>query len=49
MQDRISQVEETSCTARPDHTFGVKSGKHQNEHMFSGLAAKYHLNSFIYT
>jgi hypothetical protein len=28
---------------------GVKSGKHQNEHMFSGLAAKYHLNSFIYT
>jgi hypothetical protein len=23
MQDRISQVEEASCTARPDHTFRV--------------------------
>src|SRR3982074_2788799 len=22
MQDRICQVEETSCNARPDHTFG---------------------------
>src|SRR4030081_3327698 len=25
MQDRICQVEETSCDARPDHTFGSKS------------------------
>jgi len=24
MQDRINQVEETSCTARPDHTVGSK-------------------------
>src|SRR5712691_3742550 len=24
MQDRISQVEEASCTALPDHTFGSK-------------------------
>ena len=23
MQDRINQVDETSCTARPDHTVGV--------------------------
>ena len=22
MQDRINQVDETSCTARPDHTVG---------------------------
>jgi len=22
MQDRIARIEETSCTARPDHTFG---------------------------
>jgi len=22
MQDRIRQIDETSCTARPDHTFG---------------------------
>jgi hypothetical protein len=25
MQDRINQVEETSCTARPDHTLGSNS------------------------
>ncbi|MET4493765.1 hypothetical protein ABIA94_009373, partial [Bradyrhizobium sp. LA7.1] len=25
MQDRICQVDETSCNARPDHTCGVKS------------------------
>src|SRR5947207_15554613 len=24
MQDRINQVDETSCTARPDHTVGSK-------------------------
>jgi hypothetical protein len=24
MQDRICQVDETSCNARPDHTFGSK-------------------------
>jgi hypothetical protein len=24
MQDRIRQIDETSCTARPDHTFGSK-------------------------
>src|SRR5882724_13184652 len=25
MQDRICQVDETSCNARPDHTFGSKA------------------------
>src|SRR6516165_12267580 len=25
MQDRIARVEETSCTARPDHTLGSKA------------------------
>ncbi len=25
MQDRICQVDETSCNARPDHTFGSNS------------------------
>jgi hypothetical protein len=25
MQDRICQVDETSCNARPDHTFGSDS------------------------
>src|SRR4051794_1888196 len=25
MQDRINQVDETSCTARPDHTVGSNS------------------------
>src|SRR5262245_27412837 len=25
MQDRINQVDETSCTARPDHTVGSKA------------------------
>src|ERR1700704_1736699 len=25
MQDRICQVDETSCNARPDHTFGSKT------------------------
>jgi hypothetical protein len=25
MQDRICQVDETSCNARPDHTFGSLS------------------------
>jgi hypothetical protein len=25
MQDRIHQVDETSCTARPDHTVGSKA------------------------
>src|SRR6266542_1803835 len=24
MQDRICQIDETSCNARPDHTFGSK-------------------------
>ena len=24
MQDRIARIDETSCTARPDHTFGSK-------------------------
>jgi len=24
MQDRIRQIDETSCNARPDHTFGSK-------------------------
>src|SRR5258707_436955 len=32
MQDRICQVDETSCNARPDHTFGSKTD-------FSGTAA----------
>src|SRR6266404_7950274 len=27
MQDRICQVDETSCNARPDHTFGSKPEK----------------------
>ena len=37
MQDRIRRIDETSCTARPDHTRWVKSGKPQIEHMFSAL------------
>jgi hypothetical protein len=24
MQDRIARIDETSCTARPDHTWGSK-------------------------
>ena len=31
IQDRINQVDETSCTARPDHTVGSKSGKAHSE------------------
>ena len=27
MQDRISQVEEASCNARPDHTLGQREQK----------------------
>jgi hypothetical protein len=25
MQDRIARIDESSCTARPDHTLGVKT------------------------
>ena len=25
MQDRICRIDETSCTARPDHTFGSRA------------------------
>jgi hypothetical protein len=28
MQDRICQVDETSCNARPDHTFGRVGSRH---------------------
>src|ERR1700704_3467881 len=40
MQDRICQVEETSCNARPDHTLGVKLRRTQCEQMSSGLPLK---------
>jgi hypothetical protein len=40
MQDRIIQIDKSSCTARPDHTFRSKAEQTRNEHISSEMRSR---------
>jgi hypothetical protein len=47
MQDRIARIDETSCTARPDHTFGsiVRIGSQQGQRCYLRIDPKADVNT----